>query len=46
MSPIKRLTLVVDEGRIEKVFYPLFPSGENTREVIEWLSHNADEGIK
>jgi peroxiredoxin len=35
---IKRLTLVIHEGRIEKVFYPVFPSGENASEVVEWLS--------
>ncbi len=34
---IKRLTLVIHEGRIEKVFYPVFPPGENASEVVEWL---------
>jgi peroxiredoxin len=38
---LKRLTLVIDEGRIEKVFYPVFPPGKNAEEVIEWLSRNA-----
>ena len=37
---LKRLTLVVNDGRIEKVFYPVFPSNENAEEVIEWLSQN------
>ena len=37
---IKRLTLVVDDGRIEKVFYPILPPGENAREVAEWLSRH------
>lgn len=37
---IKRLTLVVDDGRIEKVFYPVFPPGENAGEVAEWLSRS------
>lgn len=46
MHLIKRLTLVVDEGQIEKVFYPVFPPDESANEVIEWLSHNADEGMK
>ncbi len=35
---IKRLTLVVDDGKIEKVFYPVFPPGENAGEVAAWLS--------
>ena len=37
---IKRLTLVVDDGKIEKVFYPVFPPGENAGEVALWLSQN------
>ena len=37
---IKRLTLVVDDGRIEKVFYPVFPPGENAGEVAAWLSRH------
>ncbi len=35
---VKRLTLVIHDGRIEKVFYPVFPPGENAGEVVEWLS--------
>jgi peroxiredoxin len=38
MTLIKRLTLVVNDGRIEKVFYPVFPPDRNAVEVIEWLS--------
>jgi peroxiredoxin len=38
MPLIKRLTLVIHNGRIEKVFYPMFPPGENASEVVEWLS--------
>lgn len=40
MVLIKRLTLVIDGGRIEKVFYPVFPPNENAEEVFEWLSRN------
>ena len=39
---IKRLTLVVDDGRIEKVFYPVFPPGENAGEVARWLSRRTE----
>jgi peroxiredoxin len=37
MTLIKRLTLVIDDGRIEKVFYPVFPPDENAQEVVGWL---------
>jgi peroxiredoxin len=35
---IKRLTLIIEDGRIEGVFYPVFPPGKNAEEVLEWLS--------
>ncbi len=41
MSLIKRLTLIIDNGRSEKVFYPVFPPGENAGEIVEWLSGTA-----
>src|SRR5690242_1784373 len=33
----KRLTLVADQGRIEKVFYPVFPPDANAGEVLAYL---------
>ena len=33
----KRLALVAEEGRIVKVFYPVFPPNENAAEVLAWL---------
>ena len=33
----KRLTLVLDQGRIEHVFYPVFPPNQHAAEVLEWL---------
>ena len=41
MTLIKRLTLVIHDGRIERVFYPVFLPGENAREVVEWLRRGA-----
>ncbi len=38
MTLIKRLTLIVEDGRIETVFYPVFPPGENAERVVAWLS--------
>lgn len=37
MVLIKRLTLIVAEGLIEQIFYPVFPPDENAVEVIRWL---------
>lgn len=37
MVLLKRLTLVIDDGRIEKVFYPVFPPDRSAEEVVEWL---------
>ena len=38
---VKRLTLVIHDGRIEIVFYPGLPPDENAREVVEWLRRRA-----
>jgi peroxiredoxin len=34
---IKRLTLIVRQGRIEEVFYPVFPSDADAERVVAWL---------
>jgi peroxiredoxin len=34
---IKRLTLIVRNGMIQKVFYPIFPPDRHAEEVVEWL---------
>jgi peroxiredoxin len=34
---IKRLALVVDDGRITHVFYPVFPPDRNAGDVLAWL---------
>jgi len=44
MTLIKRLTLVIDAGRITKVFYPVFPPDRNAAEVLDWLSRNPSPG--
>jgi peroxiredoxin len=38
MTLVKRLTLIIEDGEILKVFYPVFPPGRNAEEVIRWLS--------
>jgi peroxiredoxin len=37
MTLLKRMALVIDEGVIGKVFYPVFPPDKNAEEVIAWL---------
>jgi peroxiredoxin len=37
MTLIKRLTLVVRDGVIAKVFYPVFPPDRHPEEVVTWL---------
>lgn len=34
---VKRLTLAVEEGKIVKVWYPVFPPDRSAAEVVEWL---------
>ena len=34
----KRLTFVACEGRIERVFYPVFPPDRNAADVLDWLA--------
>jgi peroxiredoxin len=42
MTLMKRLTLIVGDGRIEQVFYPVFPPDTHAERVIAWLkSHPA-----
>jgi len=40
MTLIKRLALVIDDGRIAKVFYPVFPPDRNAGDVLTWLERN------
>ena len=35
---IKRLTIIVIDGKIKKIFYPVFPPDKNVNDVIEWLT--------
>lgn len=34
----KRLTMIVDDGEISQVFYPVFPPNESAQRAVEWLS--------
>jgi peroxiredoxin len=41
MRLYKRLTFIAREGRIEKVFYPIFPPGRDAVDVLSWLQEQA-----
>jgi peroxiredoxin len=41
MIMLKRLTLVIHDGIIEHVFYPVFPPDQNAAEVAAWLRAEA-----
>jgi len=40
MTLMKRLTLVIRNGHIEHVFYPVFPPDKHAEEVIAWLKRH------
>jgi len=37
MTLLKRMALVVDDGQIAQLFYPVFPPDKNAEDVIAWL---------
>lgn len=43
---LKRLTLVLRDGRIEHVFYPVHPPDTHAREVLAWLAARAGYGAE
>ena len=44
MRLIKRLTLVIDNGVIVHVFYPVFPPNESAAQTLAWLRQNPMPG--
>ncbi|MBX9590738.1 MAG: peroxiredoxin [Hyphomonadaceae bacterium] len=40
LTLIKRLALVIDDGAISKVFYPVFPPDRNAGDVLAWLERH------
>lgn len=34
---IKRITLICDDGRVSKVFYPVFPPDSHAEAVVSWI---------
>jgi peroxiredoxin len=40
LTLLKRLTLVIDDGRVTRVFYPVFPPNRSAADVVDWLRAN------
>jgi peroxiredoxin len=38
LTLLKRFTLLLRDGRVEKVFYPVFPPDRNAADVRDWLA--------
>jgi len=44
LTLIRRLVLVIDDGRIAHTFYPVFPPDRNAGDVLAWLEANPVAG--
>jgi peroxiredoxin len=38
---LRRLTIVIRDGRVEHVWYPVFPPDRHAEEVLDWLRANS-----
>ncbi|MBK8535962.1 MAG: peroxiredoxin [Candidatus Competibacteraceae bacterium] len=45
MELFKRMTLIVQQGRIKKVFYPVFPPNRNADDVLAWLRTDSQPDV-
>jgi peroxiredoxin len=41
LTLLKRMAWVLDDGKIIKVFYPVFPPEKSAEEVLFWCTENA-----
>ncbi len=41
----KRLTLVLEDSKIVKIFYPVFPPDKHPLVILNWLKKNSDDKI-
>ena len=44
MRLYRRLTFIASKGRVEKVFYPVFPPERNASEVLAWIGKRSRSG--
>lgn len=42
---IKRMAFVIAKGKIEKVFYPVFPPDKNADEVLNWIKSSQESTL-
>jgi peroxiredoxin len=40
MTLVKRVTMVIDDGKITKFFYPVFPPDKAAEVVVDWVKSN------
>ena len=40
MTLVKRVTMVIDNGKITKFFYPVFPPDKAAEVVVDWVKEN------
>jgi peroxiredoxin len=40
MTLLKRVTLILRDGVVEKAFYPVFPPDRNATDVLAWLGEH------
>jgi len=40
LTMIKRMAMIIDDGKITHVFYPVFPPDRNAGDVLNWLTEN------
>jgi peroxiredoxin len=38
MTLLRRMVLIIDDGAIRKVFYPVFPPDKSAADVVAWLA--------
>ena len=43
MRLYRRVTLILEAGRIRKVFYPVFPPDQNAAQVAAWLREHGED---
>jgi peroxiredoxin len=37
MSLYRRLTMIIDHGSVEHVFFPVFPPDRHAEQIVDWL---------
>jgi len=40
LTLIKRMAMIIDDGKITHVFYPVFPPDRNAGDVLDWLKQH------